>query len=343
MSSHSQGDVTLAIILTFAAGLSTVLGASVSFCVKPHFVEVLPISLAFSAGVMVYVSFIEIMSEGLGAFQHDLERSHPDSFEYLSHIYLSLTFFGGIITGYILDFIVHLLGYKHEFLHDKDMAVNKTYDSNDNTTTGTSSLKKVRSNTNNLSMTDQEAELQEIKKDNDSDDDDDDDDETSQQVLVLETEESKNLIKTSLITALAIALHNFPEGVATFVSTLANPTLGVSVAVAIAIHNIPEGIAVAMPIYFATHSKCKAFFWSFMSGIAEPIGGLIGYAIISNMFSETVFGVLFGFTGGIMIYISFKELLPTARKRDKNDKYTTILLFAGFLVMDISLILFEIV
>ena len=150
-------------------------------------------------------------------------------------------------------------------------------------------------------------------------------------------------MKTSLMTVLAIGLHNFPEGLATFVSTLADPTLGVSIAVAIAIHNIPEGIAVAMPVYFGTNSKWKALFWAFISGMAEPVGGLVGYAIIDNLFSDTVFGVLFGFTAGIMIYISFKELLPTARSKDTNDKYTTALVFAGFIVMDLSLNFYEIV
>merc|ERR1712241_766255 len=153
--------------------------------------------------------------------------------------------------------------------------------------------------------------------------------------------ENKQLIKTSLITALAIGLHNFPEGLATFTATVHDPALGVSLAFAIAIHNIPEGVAVAMPIYFGTGSKWKAILWAFISGIAEPIGGLIGYALINAVFSGSLYGGLFGFTAGIMIYISFKELLPTARKKDKEDKYTSVLMFVGFLVMDISIILFE--
>ena len=160
-------------------------------------------------------------------------------------------------------------------------------------------------------------------------------------VAVLQESENKQLIKTSLITALAIGLHNFPEGLATFVATVADPALGVTIAFAIAIHNIPEGVAVAMPVYFGTGSKWRAVLWAFLSGIAEPIGGLVGYALIESVFSDSVYGVLFGFTAGIMVYISFKELLPTARKKDVDDKYTTILMFVGFLVMDISIILFE--
>ena len=122
MSDYEKKDVPLAIILTFAAGLSTVIGASFSFCIKPHQVQILPISLAFSAGVMIYVSMIEIMAEASEAFQHDLESKHPDSYELLSHIYLSLVFFGGIAIGYGLDAIVHCLGYKHELMQGKDIA-----------------------------------------------------------------------------------------------------------------------------------------------------------------------------------------------------------------------------
>ena len=166
--------------------------------------------------------------------------------------------------------------------------------------------------------------------------------EEQEQAQVEQNEQEKSLMKMSLITAMAIALHNFPEGLATFVATVADESLGVSIAVAIAIHNIPEGISVSMPIYFATGSKWKAFMWSFISGVAEPIGGLIGYLIIDSMFGDAVYGVLFSFTAGIMIYISFKELLPMARKKDDQDKYTTMLVFAGFLVMDMSLILFKI-
>lgn len=101
-------------------------------------------------------------------------------------------------------------------------------------------------------------------------------------------------------------------------------------------------VAVAMPIYFGTGSRWKAVMWAFISGIAEPIGGLIGWALIKTVINDAVYGVLFGITAGIMVYISMKELLPTARRKDFTDKYVSILLFVGFLVMDISIILFEI-
>jgi len=148
-----------------------------------------------------------------------------------------------------------------------------------------------------------------------------------------------NLTNISLVTALAVAFHNLPEGLVTFVSTLYSPSTGMAIAVAIAIHNIPEGIAIAVPVYYQTKSILKAFFWAFVSGIAEPLGALIGYAILDSMFGAEVFGWMFGSVGGIMVYISFAELLPVAYKT--NAQYTTITVFFGMFVMELSLIFFE--
>lgn len=312
-----------------------------AFCVKQQYVEALPISLAFSAGVMIYVSFVEILSEALFAFNEEL-HDHKNA-AFLAHLYTSATFFGGIVFGYLLDFVVHAMGYSHS--GDASRSPHHV----PNESRRVNEMKEIKLSDSSPEVNQEQhaqngifdghsAAVSAEEKQNASPAKD----EHSERSVVSESE-SQQLIKTSLITALAIGLHNFPEGLATFVSTLADPTLGVSIAVAIAIHNIPEGVAVAMPVYFATGSKLKAFGWSLISGIAEPIGGLVGYAIINNLFSHTVFGVLFGFTGGVMVYISFRELLPTARRRDSADRYTTILVFAGFLVMDISLILFELI
>eukprot|EP01083_Nonionella_stella_P038457 104653_1 len=110
---ESKENIALAFALTCAAGLSTTIGATLSFCIRPSLTSILPISLAFSSGIMIYVSFVEILSEGLHSFQIQLIKSHPNSYQYLSHIYLSLSFFGGIMIGYVIDIISHLLGYKH--------------------------------------------------------------------------------------------------------------------------------------------------------------------------------------------------------------------------------------
>lgn len=142
-----------------------------------------------------------------------------------------------------------------------------------------------------------------------------------------------------LFSALAIAIHNFPEGLATFMGALTDPTLGVSIAVAIAIHNIPEGIAVSVPIYYATKNRKKAFWLSFLSGLAEPVGAILGFFILRNFFNESTFGVIFAGVAGIMVYISLDELLPTAEEYGEHHVAIGGLI-AGMAVMATSLLLF---
>lgn len=150
----------------------------------------------------------------------------------------------------------------------------------------------------------------------------------------------KRLARMGLITGLSIGIHNFPEGLATFVAALSNPSVGVAICVAISLHNIPEGICVATPVFFATGSRWKAFFWASVSGFSEPVGAVIGYFLLSSIFNEAVYGVLFGMVAGIMVFISFKELLPTARQYDKEDKLTTKCVVGGMFFMALSLVLF---
>lgn len=154
-----------------------------------------------------------------------------------------------------------------------------------------------------------------------------------------ETVQNKKLMRMGMFSALAIAIHNFPEGLATFMAALQDPALGISIAVAIAIHNIPEGIAVSVPIYFATKSKKKAFYYSFLSGLAEPVGAIIGYFFLIRIFGDTIFGIVFAGVAGIMIYISLDELLPTAE--EFGEHHVAIYgLIAGMAVMALSLLLF---
>jgi ZIP family zinc transporter len=150
----------------------------------------------------------------------------------------------------------------------------------------------------------------------------------------------KKLYRMGMFTAMAIAIHNFPEGLATFVSALKDVRLGTAIAVAIAIHNIPEGIAVSIPIYYATGSRRKAFYYSFLSGLSEPVGALIGYAIVFSFFSETVFGILFASVAGIMVFISLDELLPTAREYGQHH-LAAYGLVGGMMLMALSLLMFE--
>lgn len=150
---------------------------------------------------------------------------------------------------------------------------------------------------------------------------------------------TKELMKTGIFAALAIGVHNFPEGVATFTATLKNPTLGIAIAVAIALHNIPEGIAVSVPIYFATGSKRKAFWLSFLSGMAEPVGAFLAWLILMPYINDTLFGVLFASVAGIMVFIAIDELLPASRQYGESH-LSLYGLLGGMATMAISLLLF---
>jgi ZIP family zinc transporter len=147
------------------------------------------------------------------------------------------------------------------------------------------------------------------------------------------------LARVGLLSALAIGIHNFPEGMATFASALADVSLGTSIAVAVAIHNIPEGIAVAVPIYFATRSRRKAFIYSFATGLAEPVGAVLVYLLLMPFINDVVVGAMLAVVGGIMVFISFDELLPTAREYGRG--HTAIVgVVLGMAVMAVSLLLF---
>jgi len=147
------------------------------------------------------------------------------------------------------------------------------------------------------------------------------------------------LLRTGVFTALAVGIHNFPEGLATFISALQEPTIAIPITIAIAIHNIPEGIAVSVPVYYATGSKRKAFTYSFLSGISEPIGALIGYLILMPFINGVMFGIIFAAVAGIMVFISLDELLPSAR--EYGEAHLSIYgLVSGMIVMAVSLLLF---
>ena len=162
---------------------------------------------------------------------------------------------------------------------------------------------------------------------------------TSPNAPAIDTNMSKKLMRTGLFTALAIAIHNFPEGLATFVTALHSPEIAIPIVVAIALHNIPEGIAVSIPIFYATGDKKKAFFLSFASGLAEPVGAIIGYAILMPFMNDTVYGLLFAGVAGIMVFISLDELLPSAQTYGPHH-LSIYGLIAGMGIMAVSLVLF---
>ena len=159
---------------------------------------------------------------------------------------------------------------------------------------------------------------------------------------MLESEsEKKKLARMGMLTALAIGIHNFPEGLATFLATLEDEKVGASLGVAIAVHNVPEGLCVAMPVLYATGNKWKAFGWSLLSGLTEPIGGLVGFAILQPVFTDLVFGIVFSMVGGMMVFIVLHELLPAAHRYMGSQWKATAWLVLGMVIMALSLVLFN--
>ncbi len=281
MQDISLETFLFAFMLTFLAGLSTSIGAVLAFFSKKDNYTILSIGMGFSAGVMIYVSFVEILVKSKEAFIEIY------SSQAIGESLSILCFFAGIGLTAFIDKIIPQDINPHE----------------------------PKSN----------SQLLELKLEN--------------QVFILSDSALK---RTGIFTALAIAIHNFPEGFATFISALENPTIGISIAFAIAIHNIPEGMAVSLPIYHATGDKKSAFWYATLSGLAEPVGALIGFFMLLPFMGEATLGVVFGIVAGIMIYISFDELLPAARVY--GNAHTTIAgITLGIFVMSISLIAFKLI
>jgi ZIP family zinc transporter len=170
---------------------------------------------------------------------------------------------------------------------------------------------------------------------------DDKDDEGEEGEEKEKDEENKRLVKMGMNTALAIGLHNFPEGLATFVAAVDDPRVGSILAFAIAIHNIPEGLCVALPIFYATGNRRNAFLWACLSGASELVAALLGWAILANSFSDNAFAVLFGLVAGMMVIISIRELLPTAHFYDPEDTVVTYSYIGGMALMAVSLVMFQ--
>lgn len=154
-----------------------------------------------------------------------------------------------------------------------------------------------------------------------------------------ERQHNVRLLRSGALVAGIVTLHNIPEGLSTFVSTLEDPRLGISLGIAIAIHNIPEGIAVAAPVYAATKSRRRAFWWATASGVAEPVGALLGFALLWLVIPEHLFTLTFGLIAGMMVLVSLKELIPAARRYSERGHHTILGIAAGAAVMLLSLAL----
>ena len=265
-------NVILAFGLTLMAGLATGIGSILAFFTSRTNTKFLSLALGFSAGVMIYISMIEIFVKAQDALVSELGEPRGNWVTVIS-------FFGGMMLIALIDKFIPEQNNPHEVKKVEDMNQPKSSDV-----------------------------------------------------------DNQGLMKVGVFAALALGIHNFPEGIATFVSALNDPALGISIAIAIAIHNIPEGIAVSVPVYFATGSRKKAFKLSFLSGLSEPLGALFAYLILMPFLNEMVFGIIFAGVAGIMVFISLDELLPAAKRYD--EAHTSIYgLMAGMAVMAVSLLI----
>lgn len=272
MTPVSTEHLLFAFSLTLFAGLATGFGSAIAFFARHTNTRFLSVALGLSAGVMIYVSLVEILPQA----QADLTTQ-------LGARGGAWATLGAFFAGMALIGLIDRLVPERENPHEMHMV----------------------------------EEIDAAGK----------------------LPGSSRLLRMGMMSALAIAIHNFPEGIATFTVALRDPTLGSSIAFAIAIHNIPEGIAVSVPIYFATRNRRKAFVLSFLSGLAEPLGAVVGYVLLRPIFTPVVADLLFAGVAGIMVFISFDELLPAAQEYGEHhlSLYGLIL---GMAIMAVSLILF---
>jgi len=279
-----------ALLLTLFAGLSTTVGCIIAFFVKKPTPVFISLIMGFSAGVMIFVSFVELLQIGIQS----------------NGFILGLIFFFlGMVIMFLIDVgITHEYEFEDSFdmLYQEEVRVIRSPDKKRRRRKDHGHLegqwhqhRRQRTGTNNI-----------------------------------------NLEKTSIFIFLGIFIHNIPEGMATFVSTLKDFELGIILAIAIALHNIPEGIAVSVPIYANTKSRKQAFFWSFLSGISEFLGALIVGLILLPIINDEIIGALLSIVAGIMIYISLDELLPVAHSLGR-EHVAIVGMTIGMFVMFLSL------
>lgn len=261
-----ESHVTTAFTLTILAGLSTGIGSLMAFFIRDRSARLLSFMMGLAGGVMLYLSFMELLPHANHGLRHLLADPHQAEW------YSLAAFFGGMLLVGIIDRFT-----PHHHASDKTPAADWS-----------------------------------------------------------DEKEASRLMRVGTMTALALAVHNFPEGVATFAAALEDPHLGMTIAVAIALHNIPEGIAVSLPIYYATGNRKKAFWYSFSSGLMEPIGAILSYFLLSTYLTPLVMSLLMAGVAGIMVFIALDQLLPAAQRYDEQrlSMYGVIL---GMLLMAVSL------
>jgi len=300
-----MGNVWIALGLTVFAGMATGIGSAIAFFAKRTNYRFLSVATGFSAGVMLYVSFVEIFFKGADS----LSAAYGD---YWGNWLNAASFFAGILLIGIIDKLVPSAENPHEIHTQQEIEPLHSE---------AAPLPDFAAVAADPLHAPPGAHDHRVPH--------------------------KKLLRMGLFTALAIAIHNFPEGLATFLAALEDPSVGVAIAVAIALHNIPEGISVSVPIFYATGNRKKAFAYSLLSGLSEPVGAVIGYLGLlfflgggSGVIPPQVMGMLFGGVAGIMVYISLDELLPTSRAYGKGHD-SLLGLVAGMAVMALSLLLMQ--
>ncbi len=246
-----NSNIAFALLLTTLAGLATSVGGLLGIILKRPGPRAMAATLGFAAGVMVYISFVELFDEAVGG---------------LGFAWANVAFFGGLAAMFLID-----VSIPHDYFAER-----------------------------------------------------------------YSTHGDARMMRTGLLTALGLGIHNFPEGLATFAGTLHSAELGIAIAIAIGIHNIPEGIAVAAPIAAATGSRGKAFLWAFLSGLAEPAGAIVAAIILYPFLSEAVVGALMGTVAGLMVYVALDELVPASREYG-HGHLAIVSAAGGMAVMAVSL------
>ncbi len=273
------GNASFALLLALLAGLSTGIGGAIAYFMPKPKPQYMSLILGFSVGVMLYISFAELLHKAL---------------DKVGFVTANLGFFIGIAFIAALDILI-----PHEYKHERVVGSRSSF-------TGRSRPESVN---------------------------------RAQPYISPGVVQSSQLMHAGILTALGIAIHNFPEGLAVFSSAVTGDrAFGLLVAIAIAIHNIPEGISVSVPIWEATGNRRRAFLYSFASGLAEPVGAIIGYAILFPFLTPSLIYSLLAFSAGIMVYISLAELLPTAYLYGK-EHFVNLGISAGMLIMAISIFL----
>lgn len=359
-------DAPVGFGLVCGAGGATMIGAIIVFipwCIERMNSTFLAGALALAAGVMTYVSMIEIFVKSNDSFKQALNEGYsycddPHEKEKWAYLYATLCFFGGVIFNACLGLLTDLLdettpvqsplGSSKSAMPEStvtapEMNMQKELDgcsqpsserfcsmgSGSGAAINTASGSGVGHGVGGtFGVADQHGVGVGV--------------DPFDKEAMQDPETQKALMKMGLRTALAIAIHNFPEGLATFVGTLEDSKVGAALAIAIGIHNIPEGLCVAMPVYYATGSALQAFAWAALSGVSEIVGAGLGWGVLYNVDDmDYAYGALFGIVGGMMVHISIKDLFPTALRYDKTGWVTVTFFFIGMAIMALSLVLFQ--